>query len=304
MKRNTTLLVLCIVATFVVLLFLEPQTASADMGPKPSINVTFKNLGDGVCYSTILSQHETTGPYWAYDPEQDNKELGNFDRNYYLEEDYVNQEAEMSWQAFVDYQDEDGYYFLQLWWKLGGEINQIRWGYYPPYSFKVLLYFPESDTYVVSGIYERYAFDSYFTTDVEKGDGALLQLERSYDYVSEVVGLLCRIALTILIELLIALLFRMKGRRVIVTVLAVNAATQIALNVALNLIYYFSGVLAYIVFYVLLEIAVVIVEAVLYSILLRKHGVPVWKSIVYAVVANAVTALAGFYLANWLPGLF
>ena len=304
MNRNTSLLILCMIAVLAVVVIAQPNTASADMGPKPSINITFKGLGDEVCYCTILSQYKSAGPWRAYDPEEDNKELFNFDSNYYRDENYANAEAEMSWQAFVDYEDADGYCFLQLWWKLGGESNRVRWGYYPPYSFKVLLYFPESNTFATSDIYERYAFDSYFTVDMKAFDGAHLSLAKSYDYAGEVVGLLCRIALTILIELLIALLFRLKGRRVILTIFAVNAVTQIALNVGLNLIYYFNGALAYLLAFVFLEIAVAVVEALAYSLLLRKNRVPIWKCILYAVIANAVTAVAGFYLAKWLPGMF
>ena len=305
MKRNKTLLLFGLIAMFAVCILLQPQTASADMGPKPSINVTLKNLGDEVCFGTILSDDKDWGPWRAYDPQEGNKELGYFDRNYYYDDDYVNEEAEMSWQAFVDYEDEDGYYFLQVWFKPDGENNKMSWGYWPPYRFKVLLYYPESDSYVTSGIYERYAFDSYFTVDVNKLDGnGMLTLDKSYDYLSEVVGLLCRIALTILIELLIALLFRIRGRRAMVTILAVNGVTQVGLNVALNLIYYFNGALAYLLAFFLLEILVVVVEMIAYAFLLRRCGVPIWKSLIYAVLANAVTAVAGFFLAEWLPGMF
>lgn len=304
MKRKTRLIVFCIVAMLTVLVLAQPTTASADMGPKPSINVTFKNLDDEPCFVTILSEYKSSGPFSAYDPKVDNRELGGFDSNYYSDENYVNEEAELSWQAFVDYEDKDGYYFLQRWWKLGGESNRISWGYHPPYSFKVVVYYPENNVFIASDIYERYAFDSYYTVDMSSVDGARLLLSKSYDYFGEIIGLLCRIALTILIELLIALLFRLKGRRVMLTVFAVNTVTQIALNVALNLINYFRGALAYLVAFVLLEIAVVVIEAVAYSILLRKCGVPVWKSLLYAVVANVVSAVSGFYLAEWLPGMF
>lgn len=306
MKRNATLIILCIVAMVAVVVFAQPQTASADMGPKPSINVTFENLGsDVLCFATILSSTKDTGPWQAYDPEVGNKELYNYDSQYYNDEHgYRNEEAEMSWQAFVDYEDKDGFYFLQLWWKVDGESNTIRWGYYPPYTFKVLLYLPESNFYLVSDIYERYAFDSYYFVDVANMNVDVIELVESYDYAGEILGLICRIVLTVAIELLIALLFRMKGSRTLLTVLIVNLVTQIALNVAVNLIYYFNGVLAYLLFFALLEIAVTLVEAVAYCILLRKNGVPIWKSILYAVVANAVTAVGGFFLAKWLPGMF
>ena len=296
-------------ALFALTVFARPLRASADMGPKPSINITFNNLGDETCYATILSQYKSTGPYMAYDPDSDYKGLENFDGKYYWEDDYYNEEAEMSWQAFVDYEDPDGFYFLQLWWKVNGEANSIRWSYYPPYTFKVLLYFPDSNTYSSSGIYERYAFDSYYIADVTnmglvEVEGPTIELVESYDYWSEIIGFLCRVTLTIAIELLIALIFGIKGRKAILTILIVNAVTQIGLNVALNLIYYFSGALAWLLYFFFFEILVVIVEAIAYAILLRKAGVPVWKSLIYAVIANVATAVAGVFLADWLPGMF
>ena len=304
MRKHTAILALCIVAMVVVLVFSQPTVAHADMGPKPSINITFDTLGDGTYYATILSKYRTTGPYQAYDPESDYKDLGNFDSEYYFHEDYVNEEAEMSWQAFVDYEDADGFYFLQLGWKVDAKANSIKWGYYPPYTFKVLLYLPDSNTYLSSGIYERYAYDSYYIADVANMEIAEIRLVENYDYWGEIIGFLCRVTLTIAVEMLIALIFGIKGRRAILTILIVNCVTQIGLNVALNLIYVFSGLLAYLVAFVFLEIGVAIVEAVAYAFLLRKAGVPIWKSIIYALVANVATAFAGFYLADWLPGMF
>ncbi|MCH5153182.1 MAG: hypothetical protein J1F68_04415 [Clostridiales bacterium] len=327
MKRKTTLLVLCVVALVAVLVFAQPQSASADMGPKPSINITFKNLGDGECYGTILSKNISTGPHSAYAPDEgwDYKNLGTFDSNYYYDDEYHNEEVERIWQTFVDYKDADGYYFLQLWWKLDSESNVINWNYYPPYSFKLLLYYPESNSFVTSGVYERYAFDSYYTVDMSNvndvllnpdtsvggsqtnpnfSDAVQLELHNSYDYLSEIVGLLLRIALTILVELLIALLFRIKGRKAFVTILITNAVTQIALNVALNLLCYFDGFLMLIFLYLPLEMGVIFVEAVTYGIALYKCGFPIWKALLYALVANVVSGGLGFVLAWFIPGLF
>ena len=66
------------------------------------------------------------------------------------------------WQAFVDYQDPDGFYFLQEIWDCS-EAGLLDWTYYPPGTFKILLYFPDSGQFWTSPVYERYAFDSYFT---------------------------------------------------------------------------------------------------------------------------------------------
>ena len=88
---------------------LFPATARADMGPKPSVHITFENMGDEVCYGTLLSRTESTGPASAWD--------GN------PEHIYPGQDMEI-WQAFVDYEDVDGYYFLQRSW-LCSESKQL-----------------------------------------------------------------------------------------------------------------------------------------------------------------------------------
>ena len=59
----------------------------------------------------------------------------------------------------------DGYNFLQYLWECSAD-KIIEWTYYPPSVFKILLYFPESDSFVVSGACETYAFDSYYTIDL------------------------------------------------------------------------------------------------------------------------------------------
>ena len=129
-----------------------PITANADMGPKPSVRIQFKNMGDDLCYGTLLSKEACTGPARVWDGTSRNEQLYDLDRDI--------------WKAFVDYKDPDGYYFLQRGWTVS-ETGEIAWTYYPPGNFKILLYYPETKTFVSSGIYERYAFDTYYTVDME-----------------------------------------------------------------------------------------------------------------------------------------
>lgn len=46
-KKKLTTLALC----FVMAILLLPITASADTGPKPSVRITFENMGDETCYA-------------------------------------------------------------------------------------------------------------------------------------------------------------------------------------------------------------------------------------------------------------
>ena len=94
--------------TFVLLApaFLRTETmkASADTGPKPSVRVTFENMGDELCYGTLLSKTPSTGPAHAWDGTEDGK--------------YIHEGAdEAVWRAFTEFKDEDGFYFLQWFWR-------------------------------------------------------------------------------------------------------------------------------------------------------------------------------------------
>ena len=142
MKRKVFVFLMCL-----VLLMAMPITASADMGPKPSVRIEFTGIEGETYYGTLLSLRDSTGPASAWN--------GNPDyANYHPGEDGYD-----IWLKFVEYQDTDGYFFLQWFWDCS-ENNQLNWTYYPPTSFKILLYFPETDTFYVSPVYERYAFDS------------------------------------------------------------------------------------------------------------------------------------------------
>ena len=199
------------------------------------------------------------------------------------------------------------------------ETKEIAWTYYPPPKFKILLYYPETETFVSSGIYERYAFDTYYTVDMNGVDiGSMeynegmstsgrLNAYRSYHYRQEILSLLARIALTIAIEMIVALLFGFREKNQLLILIIVNLVTQIVLNVLLNIINYNSGPLAFTVFYALFEIVVFAMEAVLYCKILKKASERQkknWYYVTYSFAANSVSFGAGFFLARALSGIF
>ncbi len=269
---------------------LFPMTARADIGPKPSVSVTMEGTEGKTYYATLLSRERSTGPATAYD--------GSYAR--YTADD----EGYEIWKKFVEYEDPDGFYFLQEFWDCTGK-NAFRWGYYPPRVFKILLYFPEEDRFVTSGIYERYAFDSYYTfVPDEQGSGVVA---KDYDYSLEMLNLAVRIVLTILVELMVALLFGLRGKRQLLLLAGTNVVTQIGLNVLLNVINYNKGQYAFVFYYVLLEIFVLTIEAVIYAVILGKEkfgSVSKPRAISYAFVANVVSFAAGLWIARQVPGIF
>ena len=251
--------------------------AFADTGPKPSVRIRLKNLPDGRVYGTLLSEKESTGPY-SYDP------------GFTPQEWYEVTDAEI-WRAFQSYEDPDGFYFLNELWDCSD--GSLDWTYYPPNTFKLLLYFPDTGEWLSSDVCGSYAFASYFTVDLSAEGG--LALERSYDYGGEILGLIGRIAVTLLIEGLIALIFGYRARRVLALIVLVNLATQAALNIALNLAAYFYG--RWLLLVIVGELAVTFVEAVVYRRELPRRGAgSPSEAVSYAILANLASAMAGLAL--------
>lgn len=328
--------------TFVLLApaFLRTETikASADTGPKPSVHVTFENMGDELCYGTLLSKTPSTGPAEAWDGTEDGKY-------------FFNGADETVWRAFVEFKDEDGFYFLQWFWR-ADEKKTLNWRYYPPQTFKILLYYPDratesgaadnsaggatrdsktsaaSGAFCVSDVLERYAFHSYYFVDMRNvqsetiGTIAKISATQGYDYSAEILGFFVRFIITLGVETLLALAFGLRTKRAFLTVLAANGATQVALNILLNVQMHFNNVYGVLPLYFFAELFVFVAEAALYCFILgkRKNGgengsadenggkaaiaYSKKRLILYAFTANLVSFCIGLPLAILLPAVF
>lgn len=281
---------------FVLLIFIFPVTASADTGPKPSVVVSFRGLENEKYYVTLLSDTDSTGP-WS--------------KSETFEDRYGDEKV---WEKFNTYSDDDGFFFLGCYSDCS-ETDVFKWVYYPPQTFKILLYFPEYDRFVVSpDTYDRYAFDSYYTVDATglnirsvPSAGEEMAVSRTYDFTWEILSLLCRIAATIAIELGIAWLFGFRARKQYFVIGMTNIATQTVLNVLLNLINYNQGHLAFVFNYVWMELAVFGIEGCIFAKLLGRYEAdPARKTHpwLYALTANAASFAAGMLIAKWMPGIF
>ena len=302
--KNTLRKIICLFVFAIAFSFLFPFTARADMGPKASVRIYFKNMNDVPCYATLLSEKKSTGPHSVWDGNEDHIHNGNLDIDI--------------WRAFAEYEDPDRFYFLQCAWQVN-ETKEFGWLYYPPHTFKILLYYPETDTFAVSGICERYAFDTYYTVDMAGVDIGSVEYDealsnddrinayRSYQWRAELGNLAVRIVLTILIEMAVAFLFGFAGKKPLLFLAAVNTGTQILLNVLLQLVNFTSGQAAFVTAYILLELAVFLIEAVLFGALMNRWSEKARTRrfyALYALVANAVSFGAGMVIAYLVPGIF
>ncbi len=282
----------CVFVTAVLLFSLLPLAVSADTGPKPSVRVDIRGI-EGEYYVTLLSYHSSNGPMSVWN--------GNESYAFYHEGDA----GYDIWKKFVEYKDADGYYFLQQFEKCEGE-DEYTWGYYPPSPFKVLIYIPATDEFIASSVYERYAFDSYFTLEAGEIDGEFT-LERSYDHGAEVLSLIARIIITIALEIGLAFLFGYTAKKQLLLISSVNVFTQIVLNVLLNVVNFYSGHYAFVAYYIFFELIVLALEAVVFYAFLHKLSEKPKKralAIVYAASANVLSFALGMVIARIIPGIF
>ena len=282
---------LCSLLACFALALALPFAAFADMGPKPSVEVQTRGLVSP-CWVTLLAQDTVIGPWH----ETEKGTVAAVDPG----------EAPVL-EAFDAFEDEDGYHFLQ-WFDQVADDASATWSYMAPKNFKILFWFPESGSYVVTETLDRYAYSAVYRVDFSGFDPAAGEVQtvtaqKNYDYAGEALGLAARFVLTLAVELLIALPFGYLKRRCLRVLLITNLATQLALNLALNLTCYFSGSLAMWVFYPLFELAVFIVEAVVFRLAFKPEGGK-GHPVLYAFVANAASYAFGLWLGNLAPALF
>ena len=285
-------------------------TASADTGPKPSINIDFIGCDEKI-YVTLLSKTSGVGPW-----QRDEKADRDSEKNYGIDQTIFDK--------FLSYNDPDEFYLLPYIQECGDEF---RFGYFPPNVFKILIYFPKSDTFAVSKIYERYAFHSYFevnlsglsyNSDIGKlpvKENHVLSIEaqmndairQNYDFESEITSLIARIIITVFIEIAIAYFFKFTFGKPLWVILFANIFTQIILNLTLNIHAFYRGTGSeYIKLYILFELMIFVCEAFIYVFAFDKlnSGVGRRKIILYAFIANLSSFLVGIKLADFLPKLF
>lgn len=300
--------------------------AFADTGPKPSAAFTFTGMPDEDYYVTMLAEVDHYGPHRVH---QEGDDLP------YVLEAGKEDPAYPAWQKFVDYKDADGYYFLDDLFEQCHGDDEASWHYFPPERFKLLLYFPESDTFLCSTVTERYAFDSVYRLDLggkspaeiaaltltdPNGDPlpsgrddetaiGEVTLDKSDGTHQQIIGFLGRLGITLVIELALAWGWKYRKGSQLLFIGIVNLITQCLLNVALLCWGAQETSRGFIIFwYVLLELAVTGIEAAAYAYLLpgtdhreksvRRHAA------MYAIAANVLSFLGGLALSEVFPFLF
>ncbi len=286
-KRNIFVL---IVVTLLIALCL-PTVAFADTGPKRSVTIFFKGEMSQDFYVTLLGKDYYFGPHQPWDES---------------EQDYSNCDPEelAIHRKFASYVADDYYVYYSHYEHFDSDNTTFTWGYYPPDPFKILIYFADADTFVVSEECEGYAFASEFNARI---DGDVIKVQRNgWNYVREIGEFFLRLLFTLAVEIGIAFAFGYKERNQLAVILFANMVTQVILNIVLAVTMFHSGALSFALTYVLGEMVVFVVEAVAYGIFLNKVGTkkPIAKHLLYAFVGNLFSFAMGIgitLLLSFIP---
>ncbi len=300
MKMRQWLVSICVcLLSMLCLSGVAPIRASADTGPKPSVRIVVNGLGDKECIATLLGVNDRNGPWgkWGVDEGYDES----------VPNEFPDLETKI---LFKEYAENDGFYFYGRGWRLS-DGDELAWTYYPPSRFKLLLYFPETETFLVSPSYVTYAFHSYYQVNTEKLDDGMLSLSAANGYGREALGLAARVGITVAVELIIALFFKFRKKQFLLLAGA-NIGTQIFLNLMLNVLGVHPGgmeSLLYVPAYLLLEIAVFAIESIVYSRFMNKlapsgeeRGTKTYVK--YALLANLASFFFGLVIAHIVPSIF
>jgi hypothetical protein len=272
-RSMQTLLLITGIGLLLVMSFATP--VYADFGPKPAITIIVRNPPDGEYYLDLLIQEDKINTSLA--EERDQYDAVKFK----LLEDY----NEDGWTPALVHGTAIPL-FGRLTGSRQGRAMVHTFSYFgTPEQFKIIIVTPEKQL-VVSRELLRQTFHLTLTYDYETG--AINQRSIFAAYLLQIVSTLLP---TLLIEGLLLILFGFSLRQNLWPLLLVNLATQVLMTATLGATAISQGMLMAYLLFVPIELLVVIIESVAYSMLLKQHRKR--RRVGYAITANLVSGIAG-----------
>ena len=262
-----------IIAAVFFLSGLFTRPVSADMGPKPSVTITISDPPEGHYYVTLLGNEEH-GP-WGFVNEEN------------MEADVSGEEETEAYKAFLTYEDEEGYRLLNYVSECS-EDHEFKWSYYPPENFKIAIYSVKDQSLKISQAINREAFEAYYDVNF-KNDMSVSEDTR----LGRRIALFAiRVIVTIGVELLLGVILGYRSKSEIRTIIITNLITQVTLNLFMSLIDYSTGAYAWLIFFPIGELIVLVIEMIVY--LIKFKGQNKFKTVLYSMFANGLTLYLSF----------
>ena len=297
MKRKSLRVLVCaLLASLALTTF-----AFADNGPKPQLIVRVKNAPQEPYYLDLLAKGD-------WDAEDGNR-IDGIDWNYDGKEDTLDpdllallrENIPAGWHACVA----QGTTGAPMWGELYAEGtdasgNALHWfGYVGvPSTYRIILV-TESGKVWVSDILNRRVLQSSVTVNWSD-DTSAVTVSVPSTIPGYLLQLVATLVPTLLIEGIILLLFQYSWKQNWKAFLLVNLITQGLLAIASSVYAIQSGpnMFSYLIFFLPAELFILIAEAYLYAGRGMLKGHSKKRAAAYAVTANLISAILGYYLAE------
>lgn len=294
---------LCMIVLLAVMLSLCAVSASANAPLTPDIIITLDQPYEGDYLIAVLSDRNA---FYQYDEQWYN----DYKSEYGVEDMWA------AVKKIRSTRDEDGYDYIADIDGFNKENRTTNVGY--PYdTFKIALYYPDTDTLVKTKILVKEKYIHLYQLTLENKSIKNVQTKqdlnngvfrpavttvRPYFQEQMFFQFLVCLAFNLVVEILIGLLFGYRKWKHILTIAVTNIITLILLTVSTILINppVYDSVLSFP--FAFFEIAVAAVEGTVYAIAFRHFNksekYSPWLAVLYAFVANAFTYVVGslFYL--------
>jgi hypothetical protein len=270
---------------FIVLIccLIHPFSVFADVGPKPSLTITAKNMPDTDCYLDLLIDYPAENMYHnIQDKSKYNKYM------FGLLETY----NDNAWRPAMVTGTMPPM-FGDIVCEVENGKCQLRFGYTGvPDKFKVIVVSSDGKI-VVSNEIQRTAFNSTIKFDYLTGEASEASSLLSY-----IIQFIATCTATLIIEGIILLLFRFSIRANWKPFVIINIITQLMLTVLVVSIMFRSGTLIALFVYIPFEIIIFILEAMACKRFLKEHTTI--RKVIYSITANIFSFVVGV-IALFLP---
>lgn len=247
-------------------------------GNYQTTKIEFSNI-EGTCYGTLLSRKTVSGS-WSVQKELDiraPKKVITF---------------------FSEFKDEDNFFYLNYLQDVSEGL--LYWPFYPPEEFRVLLYYPDTDSYAISDtIISRYALCSTFKATINDG---VISLSRNYNYTKLIFLTLSRTLIFVAVSFLVTLIYGQPRKRDLKYFFISDVAYQLLLNILIS-IYSFKNGFTIVEYYLIMWIPYLIffvIQGYYYT-----HNSNAYRSpYMCTFLSNLAAYVAGILLVDVMPQLF
>lgn len=232
---------------------------------------------NGVCYGTLLSEKTTSGS-WST---QNIIDL-------YAPKEII--------EAFKEYKND--YFYLNYFQDVSEGL--LYWPIYPPEKFKLLLYYPESKTFIVSDVTERYALTSQFKAIIDSNNN--IDIIRNYNYLGLSLITIIRIIIGAAVSIVVSILYGKPNRDDVKYFILTNLIFHIILNIFISIYSYKNGfsIVEYYLFLWFVYLVFFVIQSIIYQRNLNSTDQP----IVCALLGNIAAYFVGLLLVDIFPALF